>query len=48
MRLKYKQAKSRRLLLDLAHVLQPNWGHKVVGNDISARGYADNQRHLLH
>lgn len=34
MRLKYKQAKSRRLLLDLAHVLQPNWGHKVVGNDV--------------
>lgn len=34
MRLKYQSPKKRRILLDLAHVLQPNWGHKVVGNDV--------------
>ena len=27
----YDNPKDRRVLLDLGHVLQPNWGHKLVG-----------------
>lgn len=34
MRLKYDKPTERRLMLNLAHILQPNWGHKVVGNDL--------------
>lgn len=34
MRVKYQHSHSRRLLLDLGHILQPNWGHQVVKNDI--------------
>lgn len=29
----YKNKKERRVMLDLGHILQPNWGHKLVGND---------------
>lgn len=29
----YRNPKERRVLLDLGHILQPNWGHKLVGND---------------
>ena len=29
----YDNPKDRRILLDLGHVLQPNWGHKLVGNE---------------
>ncbi len=29
----YDNPKERRVLLDLGHILQPNWGHKLVGND---------------
>ena len=29
----YDNPKARRVLLDLGHVLQPNWGHKLVGNE---------------
>lgn len=29
----YDNPKDRRVLLDLGHVLQPNWGHKLVGNE---------------
>lgn len=28
----YDNPKERRVMLDLGHVLQPNWGHKVVDN----------------
>lgn len=28
----YDNPKERRVMLDLGHVLQPNWGHKVVNN----------------
>lgn len=28
----YGNPKERRVMLDLGHVLQPNWGHKVVDN----------------
>ncbi|KGN85541.1 GH92 family glycosyl hydrolase [Porphyromonas sp. COT-290 OH860] len=35
MRLKYElQDANRNLLLDLGHILQPNWGHKVLKNDL--------------
>lgn len=34
MRLSYDQATERRLMLDLAHILQPNWGHSVVKNEV--------------
>lgn len=34
MRLAYTKPTERRLMLDLGHILQPNWGHKVVGNDL--------------
>lgn len=29
----YDNPKDRRVMLDLGHVLQPNWGHKLVGNE---------------
>ena len=29
----YNDKNSRKVLLDLSHVLQPNWGHKMVEND---------------
>ncbi len=29
----YDNPKDRRVMLDLRHVLQPNWGHKLVGNE---------------
>lgn len=31
----YKNAADRNVMLDLGHVLQPNWGHKIVDNDVS-------------
>ena len=34
MRATYSDSTDRKLLLDLGHILQPNWGHKVVGNDL--------------
>ena len=34
MRATYSDSTERRLLLDLSHILQPNWGHAVVGNDL--------------
>lgn len=34
MRLSYDNPKDRRLLLDLGHILQANWGHRVVKNDL--------------
>lgn len=34
MRLSYERPTERRLMLDLAHILQPNWGHSVVKNDV--------------
>ncbi len=35
MRATYKDSKSRKLVLDLFKVLQENWGHKVVKNDLT-------------
>lgn len=29
----YDDPKERYVMLDLGHVLQPNWGHKLVGNE---------------
>jgi predicted alpha-1,2-mannosidase len=29
----FKNNDSRRVMLDLAHVLQPNWGHRMVSNE---------------
>ncbi len=29
----FDNPKDRRVMLDLGHVLQPNWGHKLIGND---------------
>lgn len=34
MRLTYADSSDRKLMLDLAHILQANWGHKVVRNDL--------------
>lgn len=34
-RYKYDNPKERRVMLDLAHILQPNWGHKIVSNTLS-------------
>ena len=34
LRTTYSDSTDRKLLLDLGHILQPNWGHKVVGNDL--------------
>lgn len=34
MRLTYANGKDRKLMLDLGHILQANWGHKVVKNDL--------------
>ncbi len=28
----YSDTTDRRVMLDLGHILQPNWGHKLVGN----------------
>ena len=33
LRATYADSTDRKLLLDLGHILQPNWGHKVIGND---------------
>ena len=33
LRASYADSTDRKLLLDLGHILQPNWGHKVMGND---------------
>lgn len=33
MKLKYSDGKEKGLMLNLAHILQPNWQHKVTGND---------------
>lgn len=33
MKVKYAENKERAILLNLSHILQPNWGHKVTGND---------------
>ena len=33
LRATYADSTDRKLLLDLGHILQPNWGHKVMGND---------------
>ena len=33
LRTSYADSTDRKLLLDLGHILQPNWGHKVMGND---------------
>ena len=29
----YDNPKERRVMLDLGHILQPNWGHKITGNE---------------
>jgi len=29
----YDNPKERRIMLDLGHILQPNWGHRLVGNE---------------
>jgi len=29
----FDDPKDRRVMLDLGHILQPNWGHRVVGNE---------------
>ncbi len=29
----YDNPKERRVMLDLGHILQPNWGHRLVGNE---------------
>jgi len=34
LRASYEDSTKRRLLLDLGHILQPNWGHSVVANDL--------------
>ena len=34
MRATYSDSTDRKLLLDLGHILQPNWGHTVVGTDL--------------
>lgn len=28
----YDNSSDRRVMLDLGHILQPNWGHKLIGN----------------
>ncbi|MCD8471319.1 MAG: hypothetical protein LRY33_01460 [Parabacteroides chartae] len=30
----YSNTSDRRVMLDLGHILQPNWGHKLVSNDV--------------
>lgn len=35
MRIHYAKHQDRKLLLDLGHILQANWGHRVVKNDLS-------------
>lgn len=34
MRVQYNKGGDRKLMLDLGHILQPNWGHSVVRNEI--------------
>ncbi|WP_329903029.1 GH92 family glycosyl hydrolase [Porphyromonas pogonae] len=34
-RYKYINPSDRRIMLDLGHILQPNWGHKVVKNEVT-------------
>ncbi len=29
----YDNPRDRRVMLDLGHILQPNWGHKLIGNE---------------
>lgn len=29
----YDNPKDRRVMLDLGHILQPNWGHRLIGNE---------------
>ena len=29
----YDNPKERKVMLDLGHILQPNWGHKLIGNE---------------
>lgn len=29
----YDNPRDRRVMLDLGHILQPNWGHRLVGNE---------------
>ncbi len=29
----YDNPKERRVMLDLGHILQPNWGHRLIGNE---------------
>ncbi len=31
---RYTRPTERRLMLDLGHILQPNWGHRVLKNDL--------------
>lgn len=31
----YAQAADRNVMLDLGHILQPNWGHSLVNNDVT-------------
>lgn len=31
----YPRDSVRRVMLDLAHILQPNWGHKIISNSIA-------------
>ncbi|WP_282918127.1 GH92 family glycosyl hydrolase [Porphyromonas macacae] len=59
---RYTAEKNRplRLMLDLAHILQPNWGHSVVKNDLNiltngslsgtyyTKGWAENHRMSYH
>jgi len=33
-RYSFENNNDRKVMLDLAHILQPNWGHKLVENDI--------------
>ena len=47
MRATYSDSTDRKLLLDLGHILQPNWGHKVVGNDLELVNDST-IRHLLY
>lgn len=56
MRTRYDNPSDRKLLLDLSHILQPNWGHKVTGNEVDiispsvirgtyhTKGWADQHR----
>ena len=49
----YDNPKERRVLLDLGHILQPNWGHKLIGNqyllvnDSTVEGTVKTQFHSM-